>query len=212
MRPAPQNPPRQRERAASEPPRTTSAVPRSIEEAERISQQEGRTYDFWGDPNVYAPLGLYTSPRTGAALTVCFTCKSPGHLNRDCIAAALLRLNNKIIRDGHIVDRMKPPSESWLQETREKWGSFMNGNNSLKRKISTSEDLDEYFRSQRSPTLQERITLSDDYFGKRPRKTTDRPRWTPGNGGENVTSTPAITIPDWSGQDLLTAVSLAENV
>nr|XP_039272285.1 uncharacterized protein LOC120346589 [Styela clava] len=96
-----------------QPPVGRETTPSNSEEALQIAEREGSSYDFLANANIFAPLGLYTTPTNGQSLAVCYLCKAPGHLSKNCVVKAILWLSDKVLakNDGGqwgIKERARP--------------------------------------------------------------------------------------------------------
>ncbi|XP_077976550.1 uncharacterized protein LOC144432391 [Styela clava] len=164
-----------------QPPVGRETTPSNSEEALQIAEREGSSYDFLANANIFAPLGLYTTPTNGQSLAVCYLCKAPGHLSKNCVVKAILWLSDKVLakNDGGqwgIKERARPLPDHVREENIANWGAFLGGHNPLGLRLKGVKELDDYFATQGSPPLVERANLCEDYFGTRP-KERDKTHW-----------------------------------
>lgn len=155
---------------------SSQITPSSSQEARDIAESQGERYNFLGNPNIFAPLGLYLDPTRGQSLSVCYYCKAPGHQSRNCVAKFILWLNDKVLaRDeelGWIIRGRARPVPPHVKESAERnWKPFLERNN-----ILTIEGLNQYLASQGSPSFTQRTALCEAYFDTRP-KNRDRTHW-----------------------------------
>lgn len=151
-------------------------TPSSSQEAVQIANSQGERYNFLGNPNIFASLGLYLNPSQGQSLSVCYLCKSVGHQSKHCVVKFILWLNDEVLTKdeigGWIIRKRIRPIPVRVKETTERnWRPFLETNQLL-----TISDLDRYFASQGSPSLVERTALCETYYDNRP-KNRDRTHW-----------------------------------
>ena len=146
-------------------------TPRTVKKARDFAEsQQGETYKFWKVPNVFANLGLYTKEGL-TSHKFCFTCKSQGHVSKQCIVRAVLVLTQRAIKkndNGEYIfgNCNQAVNALYMAVLKERWNDFLNGDNIPQQVIQTIADIDEYLKEENSPSILERQRLADSCYDK----------------------------------------------
>ena len=152
-------------------PRPQDVTPSSREEAQEIASSMGDAYRFLAEGNIWRDLGAYQNQVTTGC---CYCCLSSTHFSNDCLVNAVLILNNEMLRklpDGSykVVKRTRDPNPDRVKRFRDKWQTFLKGDNALGIQLTSMADINRYLTSRGSVPIEERRRLADKYYQERPK-------------------------------------------